>query len=48
MRVRGVPNMQIEKMKLARSLGLTLSFLDGQERKPRQTCGRNSTLNAKW
>jgi hypothetical protein len=29
-----VPNMQIEKMKLARSLGLTLSFLDGQERIP--------------
>lgn len=29
-----VPNMQIEKMKLARSLGLTLSFLEGEERIP--------------
>ncbi len=29
-----VPNMQIEKMKVARSLGLSLSFLEGQERIP--------------
>jgi len=29
-----VPNMQIEKMKLARSLGLSLSFIEGQERVP--------------
>jgi len=33
---RRVPNMQIEKMKQARDLGLTLSFLAGQERVPVQ------------
>ncbi len=29
-----VPNMQIEKMKLARNLGISLSFLEGEERVP--------------